>query len=64
LNIIDLSEPVDIFAEWVDAIEAQDKQKAARKQRHLQQTTDREMIGDERGDEGKGEQCQRDNEEE
>lgn len=30
---IDLSEPVDVFAEWVDAIDAQSTKKESRKQK-------------------------------
>lgn len=30
---VDLTDPVDIFAEWVDAIDAQARQREARRQR-------------------------------
>lgn len=30
---VDLSEPVDVFAEWVDAIDAQNRQTTAKRQR-------------------------------
>lgn len=30
---LDLTDPVDIFAEWIDAIDAQAKQREARRQR-------------------------------
>lgn len=30
---VDLTDPVDIFAEWIDAIDAQTKQREARRQR-------------------------------
>lgn len=30
---VDLSEPIDIFAEWIDAIDAQHRQRTTRRQR-------------------------------
>ncbi|PJF18738.1 hypothetical protein PSACC_01474 [Paramicrosporidium saccamoebae] len=49
-QLADLSEPVDIFAEWIDAIDAQSKQKEKALQRRKEERRKRDVNDDDDDD--------------